>query len=435
MPAGKGRLLMSPSAAKAKPSHAATILVVDDLDVNRQIRCAVLKQAGYQVLKARDGCEALQVASKNPPDLTLSDILMPGMDGFELCRAWKSDARFQSVPFVFYSATYTEPKDQEFALRLGADAFLRKGADNQEFLAEIARLLDAPIHHPDNEVRDEGVFYREHSERVVRKLEDKLSELERANQEISDREEQLQAAKRQLEQRVAERTAELVAINKELESFAYTVSHDLRAPLRLINAISHEMLEAFDDNTPASLLDNANRIRRAANRMNRLIDELLELSRVTRRVLKRERVNLSNMAREVIDELLLSMPDRRVDVNIQSGLFAIADRELLHIVLSNLFDNALKYTSREDKPWISLEQRTEQGQIVYAVQDNGVGFDQREANKLFMPFQRLHRQDEFEGAGIGLATVARIVHRHGGGVWAKGEVGEGATFLFSIPEV
>jgi len=426
---------MSHSTAKSKPSRVPTILVVDDLDVNRQIRCAVLKQAGYRVLKARDGSEALRVASKNPPDLTLSDILMPVMDGFELCRAWKSDSRFQSVPFVFYSATYTEPKDQEFALRLGADAFLRKGADNQEFLAEIARLLKAPIHHPDNEVRDEGVFYREHSERVVRKLEDKLSELERANQEIRDREEQLQTAKRQLEQRVAERTAELVAINNELESFAYTVSHDLRAPLRLINAISHDMLESFDDNTPAPMLKNATGIRRAANRMNRLIDELLELSRVTRRVLKRERVNLSDIAREVIDELLLSTPERQVDVDIQSGLFTIADKELLHIVLSNLFDNALKYSSREERARITLEQRTEQGQVVYAVQDNGVGFDQRDANKLFMPFQRFHRQDEFEGAGIGLATVARIVHRHGGGVWANGEVGEGSTFMFSIPEV
>lgn len=426
---------MSRSVAKSKPSHAATILVVDDLDVNRQIRCAVLQQAGYHVLKASDGSEALQVASKTPPDLALSDILMPVMDGFELCRAWKSDPRLQSVPFVFYSATYTEPKDQEFALRLGADAFLRKGADNQEFLAEIARLLEAPIHHPDNEVRDEGVFYREHSERVVRKLEDKLSELERANQEIRDREEQLQNAKRQLEQRVAERTAELVAINKELESFAYTVSHDLRAPLRLINAIGHDMLASFDEQTPAKLVDNAHGIQRAANRMNRLIDELLELSRVTRRVLKRERVDLSKMAREVVDELLLSTPERKVEVKIQPGLNVIADKELVQIVLSNLFENALKYTSLESQAHIAFEQRTEQRQTVYAVQDNGVGFDQRDSNKLFMPFQRLHRQDEFDGAGIGLATVARIIHRHGGGVWAKGEVGKGSTFLFSIPEV
>ena len=170
------------------------------------------------------------------------------------------------------------------------------------------------------------------------------------------------------------------------------------------------------------------------SRMSRLIDELLELSRVTRRVLKRERVNLSQMAREVLDELLLSMPERQVDVDIQSGLYVIADKELLHIVLTNLLENALKYTSREAHARIAVQQRSEQGQVVYAVEDNGVGFNQRESNKLFMPFQRLHRQDEFDGAGIGLATVARIIHRHGGGVWARGEVGKGATFLFSIPE-
>ncbi len=426
---------MTPSAAKSKPSHAAVILVVDDLDVNRRIRCAVLQNAGYKLLEARDGSEALQVAAKHLPDMVLSDILMPVMDGFELCRAWKSDKRLQSVPFVFYSATYTEPKDQEFALRLGADAFLRKGVDNREFLAEIARLLDAPPHHPDQEVRDEGVFYREHSSRVVHKLEDKLSELERAYKEIRDREEQLQAAKRELEQRVAERTAELVATNKELESFAYTVSHDLRAPLRLINALSHDMLESFNEKTPPSQTENAISIRRAAQRMNRLIDELLELSRVTRRVLKRERIDLSRMAHEVVAELLRSMPGRSVKVDIEEGLQTIADKELLHIVLSNLFDNALKYTRLEPEAHIALGQRTERGQVVFTLSDNGVGFDQREANKLFKPFQRLHPQEQFDGAGIGLATVARIIHRHGGGVWAEGKAGEGSTFLFSIPEV
>ncbi len=425
---------MSPSAAKAKLSHAPMILVVDDLEVNRKIRCAVLKNAGYRIQEARDGAEALQVAAKSLPDLVLSDILMPVMDGFELCRAWKSDARLQSVPFVFYSATYTEPKDQEFALRLGADAFLRKGADNGEFLTEIARLLDAPTHHPDSEVRDEGVFYREHSERVVRKLEDKLSELERANKDIRDREEQLQAAKRQLEQRVAERTAELVATNKELESFAYTVSHDLRAPLRLINALSHDMLESFDEKTQPQLAENAASIQRAASRMNRLIDELLQLSRVTRRVLKRERIDLSRMAHEVVEELLLSTPKRKVKVDIEEGLTTIADKELLHIVLSNLFDNALKYTRLEPHARITLRQRNEHGQTVFTLSDNGVGFDQRDSNKLFKPFQRLHPQEQFDGAGIGLATVARIIHRHGGGVWAEGEAGKGSTFLFSIPE-
>ncbi len=152
-------------------------------------------------------------------------------------------------------------------------------------------------------------------------------------------------------------------------------------------------------------------------------------------MLKRERIDLSKMAREVVDELLVSTPDRRVKIEIQEGLKTIADRELLHIVLSNLFDNALKYTRLEPEAHIELRRRIERGQEVFALTDNGVGFDQRESNKLFKPFQRLHPQAQFDGAGIGLATVARIIHRHGGGVWAEGEAGKGSTFLFSIPEV
>ncbi len=424
-------------AAKIYPSAPPLIMVVDDLDVTRKIRSVVLQRAGYRVSEANNGADALRKAAVEPPDLLISDILMPVMDGFELCRAWKSDKRLTHIPFVFYSVTYTQPQDQAFALRLGADAFLPKGADNEEFLREINRIMDAPrrsAKRPAQGVREEGAFYREHSERVVRKLEDKLRELEKANADVRAREDDLRKAKRELEQRVAERTAELEAINKELESFAYTVSHDLRAPLRLISALSAEIEERFAGSAPATLVGGTQGIRRATQRMSTLIDELLKLSRVAPRVLNRQRVDLSAMAAEVMEELAQDTPARNVKVDIQPGLTLVADPPLLRIAIYNLLDNALKYTSTRARAEIRVGSRVEQGETVYFVRDNGVGFEQSEASNLFKPFQRLSTAESFAGTGIGLATVARIIHRHGGGVWAQGTRAEGAVFYFSLPE-
>ncbi|MEW5791689.1 MAG: sensor histidine kinase [Pseudomonadota bacterium] len=238
----------------------------------------------------------------------------------------------------------------------------------------------------------------------------------------------------ELEQRVAERTAELTAANQELMSFSYSVSHDLRAPLRGIDGFSLALLEDYGevlDDTGKSYL---HRIRGGAQRMSELIDALLGLSRVTRADMHVERVDLSRMAAKIEEQMVRIHPERRVDFRIAERLLAQGDGSLLWIALENLLGNAWKFTRKQADARIEFGMREQDGQPVYFVRDNGAGFDMAYADKLFGAFQRLHSPGEFEGHGIGLATVARIIARHGGRIWAEGAVGQGATFYFTLGE-
>jgi PAS domain S-box-containing protein len=237
----------------------------------------------------------------------------------------------------------------------------------------------------------------------------------------------------ELEQRVIERTARLEAANRELETFSYSVSHDLRAPLRSIDGFSQALLEDCSDRLDAQGQDFLQRIRAAAQRMSRLIDALLGLSRVTRAEMQREPINLSTMAEAVMTELQRQEPERLVEVVIAPALSVSGDARLVRVVLENVLGNAWKFSAGKPQARIELGMQTEvDGTPVFFVHDNGAGFDMTYAHKLFGAFQRLHRISEFPGTGIGLATVQRIIHRHGGRVWAEGEVGRGATFYFTL---
>ncbi|MFX1272887.1 MAG: ATP-binding protein, partial [Promethearchaeota archaeon] len=236
----------------------------------------------------------------------------------------------------------------------------------------------------------------------------------------------------QLNQLVEERTAELASANKELEAFAYTVSHDLRAPLRTMDGFSQALLEDYKETLDDTGKDYLERIRRAAKRMAGQIDDILDLSRVTRLEMDRVSVNLSLMAEEVIKDLRESDPSRNPKIVIQEGLRNRCDRRLMRAALQNLLSNAWKFTSSVDDPIIEFGSVDVESESVYYVKDNGAGFEMEFAEKLFKPFQRLHKADEFEGSGIGLATVERAISRHGGRIWAEGETGKGATFYFTL---
>ena len=237
---------------------------------------------------------------------------------------------------------------------------------------------------------------------------------------------------RTLNESLASRVAELAAVNRELEAFSYSVSHDLRAPLRSIDGFSQALLEEYTGRLDDTAMDYLRRIRAATERMGELIDDLLDLSRVTRREMRHDDVDLSALANTVVADLTRVAPDRSVEVHIAEGLRGRGDPVLLRLVMENLLGNAWKFTARERPGRIEVGARVDGDRLAYYVRDNGIGFDMAYSDKLFGAFQRLHAATEFPGTGIGLATVQRIILRHGGQVWAHSEVGRGATFFFTL---
>ncbi len=245
-------------------------------------------------------------------------------------------------------------------------------------------------------------------------------------------EEHIKELNEELEERVEQRTARLTAVNQELEAFCYSVSHDLRAPLRAMEGFAEILLEGYRTKLDGEGTDYLRRIGAASRRLGRLIDELLKLSRLTREDLRPVRILLSEAAERVADEFRTSDPRRNVEFEIEKDMVARADAALINDVLHNLIGNSWKFTASRDPAIIEFgTTETEHGKAMF-VRDNGVGFDMAHADKIFSPFERIHPVEEFEGDGVGLATVHRIITRHGGTIWAKAEPGAGATFYFTL---
>jgi len=322
--------------------------------------------------------------------------------------------------------------------------------------ASLAKRLSRPLLEVAQVAR--GVVEgQDFSQRVVKRGEDEVGVLVEAFNRMLDRIEQREAAlsaangalqqeieehkvargevaslNLDLERRVAERTAELEAANKELESFSYSVSHDLRAPLRAIDGFSMLLQKHLDAGLDATGQGHLDRVRSATQRMGHLIDDLLRLSRTTRSEMFRRDLDLSELARVIAADLQVASPERKVDVSIAPGMTAHGDPTLMRAVLENLLGNAWKFTAKQAEARIEVG-RLEKGQgNIYFVRDNGAGFDMRYVDKLFGAFQRLHAVTEYAGTGVGLANVQRIIHRHGGRVWAEGEPDRGATFYFTL---
>lgn len=236
-----------------------------------------------------------------------------------------------------------------------------------------------------------------------------------------------------LEHRIQERTQELEASNRELAAFSYSVSHDLRAPVRTINAFMEMFYEDFGEQIPKEAFDTLDRIKRSGKKLDKLIEDMLGLAKVSSADMLRQKIDISALVDYEAQLLREQDPDRQVDINVEPGLEVWGDKGLIEILLHNLLGNAWKYTAKTSNATITVGQQVDNtGKPIYFVRDNGVGFDMKYADKLFNPFQRLHTEDEFEGSGVGLATSLRVVNRHSGKIWAESEAGKGATFYFTL---
>jgi light-regulated signal transduction histidine kinase (bacteriophytochrome) len=336
----------------------------------------------YDVTAVPDGLTAIAHALDSPPDLILTDVMMPGLDGFGLLAGLRKDQRIHTIPVILLSARAGEEFSVE-GLNAGADDYLAKPFSAKELLARVRTHLE-----------------------LARLRRQWATELEQAN--------------------------------KELEAFSYSVSHDLRAPLRGIDGFSKALLENYGDRLDDQGRRHIERVRAGAHKMSRLIDDMLNLSRLGRSPLHKVPVDLSFIARDAIADLREKDSARAVTIDIPDGISAVGDAALINIVLVNLLGNAWKFTAKQPDARIALEFRrvaatkTTNDETIFAVSDNGAGFDMAYAAKLFMPFHRLHRDSEFEGTGIGLATVHRLISRHGGRIWADSTPGKGATFFFTL---
>jgi signal transduction histidine kinase len=361
------------------------ILIVDDEVAQMKALCNTLKDHGYETVGFSSGSAALAELAKTEFDLLLSDLMMPEMNGIELLQtALKKNPNLVGIIMTGEGTIATAVE----AMKSGALDYILKPFK----LSAILPVLDRAL--------------------AVRRLR-----LENAA----------------LAQSVRERTAQLEAANKELEAFAYSVSHDLRAPVRHIDGFAGLLVQS-----ESSLSETGKRyldlIASSAKQMGQLIDDLLEFSRTSRAEMQRTAVDLQGLLEEVIRQLQPEFEGRNMVWKMDQLPKAQGDRTLLRQVFSNLILNAAKYSRTRNPAQIEIGCTNETaGEIVIFVRDNGVGFDMKYANKLFGVFQRLHRQEEFEGTGVGLANVRRIIARHGGRTWAEGKVDGGATFYFTLP--
>jgi two-component system NtrC family sensor kinase len=381
------------------------VLAVDDSETYLQKLADALRSEGYEVILARSGEEALELLAVEPVDCVLLDLLMPGIGGGETCQRVKSVPVMRDIPIIMLTAV----EDREAMIQglgAGADDYIAKSSD---FDVVRARVL-AQIRRKQ--------FEDEH--RVIRE------QLLRAEHEAIEARTALESAKTR-----AALAEELELKNEELESFSYSVAHDLRAPLRSIDGFSLALLEDCGEKLDDEGKRYLRYVRESAQHMGRLIDDLLALSRVTRGELDRTETDVSFIARSVAARLARATPDRRVELVVADGLIADCDDRLLTIALENLIGNAWKFTGKRSDARIEVGATSDEP-LTYFVRDNGAGFEMAFASKLFGVFQRLHSTAEFEGTGIGLVTVQRIIRRHGGRIWAEGAVGCGATFFFTL---
>jgi len=451
----------------------AEILIVEDSPTQAEKLAYILERQGYGVRTARNGKEALDILRGWRPGLIISDIMMPEMDGFSLCKAIKKEDDLREIPVILLTAL-SDPGDVLKGLECGADNFITKPCDEKYLLARIHHVLVNAEMRRRSQVRmGVEIFFKGErhfitserqqildlllstyetavmknqqlkqaqeeletsNEKLEKKVEDRTSALLSEIEERKRAEEEIKRLNSDLERRVAERTAQLEETNKDLESFNYSISHDLKGPLRAINNFSTILLEDYFDEFDAESRNLLKRMSENAKKMSDLIEDMLVFSRASKQGLRLVEVDMEELVRSLVGELKTACQGKDIAFDIGRLPPAYGDRSAIKQVFSNLMGNALKFTQPKPAAKIEVGAELRGGEVVYFVRDNGVGFDDAYANTIFGVFQRLHDAREFEGTGIGLAIVHRFISKLGGRVWAEGRKNEGAAFYFTLPK-
>ena len=383
------------------PEQTVNVLLVDDQPEGLLALEALLEGPERNIVKTRSGREALRQLLKADFALILLDVQMPDMDGFQTAELIRQRDSSKNTPIIFLTAGHKSEANIFRGYAVGAVDYVLKPIVPEILRSKVSVFVDLA-----------------RQTELVRRQADQLRQSEQ---------EALQLA-----QARANLLAELEVANRELEAFAYSVSHDLRAPLRRINGFAGILLEDFSAQLDPVAKGYLERVSEAGRHMCQLLDDLLNLSRVTRKELTRRRTDLDSLVKEVWDSLQPEIEGREIEWQIGRLPTVECDPGLIKQVFANLLLNAIKYTRPRQRATIQVDQMICDGQPAVFVRDNGVGFDMKYADKLFGVFQRLHRQEDFEGTGVGLATVQRIIHKHGGRVWAEAEPYKGATFYFIL---
>jgi two-component system, sensor histidine kinase and response regulator len=364
------------------------ILIVDDRPENLFALQKLLNTLDVEVFQAASGHEALGLLLEYEFFVAIVDVQMPGMDGYELAELLRGNKSTATLPIIFVSAVFSDEYHYRKGYEAGAVDFISKPFIPEILLSKIKVFLD--------------LFQQRHA------LEALVEQLNRTN-------------------------GQLALVNQELETFSYSISHDLRAPLRAIDGFSRMLTDALGDGINEDAHHYLDTLHDNIRQMNELIDGLLHFSRLAFDPLTSRTIEMKDLAQYALNNILSMQPERKVEISLSDLPVAWGDPVLIRQVFFNLMDNAFKYTRKREIAHIEIGSFLRDGQNVYFVRDNGVGFDMKYAEKLFDVFQRLHSAAEFEGAGVGLANVRRIILRHGGQVWAEASVGMGATFYFTLP--
>lgn len=405
------------------------IMVVEDSQLEATMVKTLLKQHDYKVKVFHDGAEAFQAAGNEFPMLIISDVVMPVMDGYEFCEKVKSTPGLMEVPVILLTSLQ-DPMDIIHGLQSGADNFITKPFESKYLLSRVNYLLaNRELRNAGNtdmmlEIMFKGSRYAINSERK-QILDLLLSVYETSieqNRALIEAQKQLQQA-----------NENLAIANRDLESFSYTISHDLRTPLNYIS-VSTQLIKQKHE-TDFNEEDNSylSTILSTVRSMTDMISDLLKFSRSGNIKVDLQEVDLTDLTKKVIEWTRQDNPDRKIKFVVEEGMVVSGDASLLMVVMKNLLGNAWKYTSHTPDPEVHVESQKNDDHTIVSVKDNGAGFNPNQADNLFTPFVRLHTQDEFPGTGVGLSTVRRIVEKHGGKIYATGEVGHGASFFFTIP--